>query len=162
LVRVVELNTKGRYAVMALVDIAKHGLRDGTVPLSLVAERQGISIAYLEQLFVKLRRVGLVESARGRSGGYKLGRDPNDISVADILRAVEEDVHMTRCGIGGGAPCIGGQRCLTHDLWDALGDHIEQFLSRTTLTHIIDGSVERSASPAALFSRGLAPLGAKS
>jgi Rrf2 family transcriptional regulator, iron-sulfur cluster assembly transcription factor len=157
----VELNTKGRYAVMAMVDIAKHVLHDGTVPLSLVAERQGISIAYLEQLFVKLRRVGLVESARGRSGGYKLGRDPSAISVADILRAVEEDVHMTRCGLDGVAPCVGGQRCLTHNLWDALGDHIEQFLVRTRLSDIVDGTIDRSISPAALFSGGVAAVGAK-
>jgi Rrf2 family transcriptional regulator, iron-sulfur cluster assembly transcription factor len=150
-----ELNTKGRYAVMAMVDIAKHSIRGEAVPLSLVAERQGISLAYLEQLFVKLRRVGLVESARGRSGGYKLGRAADVISVADIMRAVEEDIHMTRCGMDGGAPCVGGQRCLTHDLWDALGEQIDQFLSRTTLRQIIDGTIERSTASSPLFTGGL-------
>jgi Rrf2 family transcriptional regulator, iron-sulfur cluster assembly transcription factor len=151
----VELNTKGRYAVMAMVDIAKYAEQDATVPLSMVAERQGISLAYLEQLFVKLRRFGLVESARGRSGGYRLGRDPASITVAEVLRAVDEDVQMTRCGMAGEGPCVGGQRCLTHDLWDALGDHIEQFLSRTTLQNVIDGTIGRSVAPAALFSGGL-------
>jgi Rrf2 family transcriptional regulator, iron-sulfur cluster assembly transcription factor len=155
----VELNTKGRYAVMAMVDIAKHAACDETMPLSVIAERQNISLAYLEQLFVKLRRVGLVESARGRSGGYRLGRAASMITIADVLRAVEEDVQMTRCGIDGGAPCVGGHRCLTHDLWDALGDHIEQFLVRTTLQQVVDGVVQRSSVPPAVFSAGL-PFGA--
>ena len=150
-----ELNTKGRYAVMAMVDIAKFAACDDIVPLSVIAERQDISLAYLEQLFVKLRRAGLVESARGRSGGYKLARAPASISISDVLHAVEEDVNMTRCGIAGGAPCVGGQRCLTHDLWDALGDHIEQFLARTTLQQVIDGAVQRSSVPPAVFSAGL-------
>jgi Rrf2 family transcriptional regulator, iron-sulfur cluster assembly transcription factor len=151
----VELNTKGRYAVMAMADIAKQAGRDEAVPLSQVAERQGISLAYLEQLFLKLRRFGLVDSARGRSGGYRLGRDASLITVAEIMRAVEEDVHMTRCGSDGSAPCVGGQRCLTHDLWDALGDHIEQFFARTTLQNVVDGTITRPAAPAALFSGGL-------
>lgn len=150
-----ELNTKGRYAVMAMVDIAKFAASEETVPLSVIAERQGISLAYLEQLFVKLRRAGLVDSARGRSGGYKLGRSPALISISDVLHAVEEDVNMTRCGIDGGTPCVGGQRCQTHDLWDALGDHIEQFLARTTLQQVVDGAVLRSSIPPAVFSAGL-------
>jgi Rrf2 family transcriptional regulator, iron-sulfur cluster assembly transcription factor len=154
----VELNTKGRYAVMAMVDIAKNAVDDETVPLSTIADRQGISLAYLEQLFVKLRRVGLVESARGRAGGYKLGREASMISVADVMRAVEEDIHMTRCGIDGAKPCVGGQRCLTHDLWDALGEQIDQFLSQTTLRQIVDGTIERPRAAAALFSGGIVPL----
>jgi Rrf2 family transcriptional regulator, iron-sulfur cluster assembly transcription factor len=156
-----ELNTKGRYAVMAMVDIAKHTAHGEIVSLSLIADRQGISLAYLEQLFVKLRRVGLVVSARGRTGGYKLGRDPSSISVGDVMRAVEEDIHMTRCGIDAGAPCVGGQRCLTHDLWDALGEHIDLFLSRTTLRHIVECTIERSGVSPALFSGGMLPLGGK-
>ena len=93
----VELNTRGRYAVTAMADLAKHGA-DGALALSTIAERQQISLAYLEQLFLKLRRTGLVESARGRSGGYRLGRPASAISVAEIMAAVEEDIRMTRCG----------------------------------------------------------------
>jgi Rrf2 family transcriptional regulator, iron-sulfur cluster assembly transcription factor len=156
-----ELNTKGRYAVMAMVDIAKHTAHGETVSLSLIADRQGISLAYLEQLFVKLRRVGLVVSARGRAGGYRLGRDADSISVGDVMRAVEEGIHMTRCGIDAGAPCVGGQRCLTHDLWDALGEHIDLFLTRTTLRHIVDRTIERAGVSPVLFSGGMLPLGGK-
>ena len=118
-----ELNTKGRYAVTAMADLAKYGAGDA-VPLSAIAERQQISLAYLEQLFFKLRRAGLVESARGRSGGYRLGRPAASITVAEIMRAVEEGIRMTRCGGEDAPPCMAGQRCLTHGLWDALGDQI--------------------------------------
>ena len=132
-----ELNTKGRYAVMALADIAKHGHGEA-VALSVIAERQQISLAYLEQLFVRLRRAGLVESARGRSGGYRLSRAPGEIAVAAIMTAVEEPVKMTRCS-GGEPGCVGEERCLTHELWHALGDHILEFLSEVTLQDVIEG-----------------------
>src|SRR4029453_17115551 len=87
---IVELNTRGRYAVMAMADLAKHGA-EAALPLPAIAERQQISLAYLEQLFLKLRRAGLVESARGRLGGYRLGRPANAISIAAVMAAVEED-----------------------------------------------------------------------
>jgi Rrf2 family protein len=145
---VVELNTKGRYAVTAIADLAKYGAGDA-VPLSAIAERQQISLAYLEQLFAKLRRAGLVESARGRAGGYRLGRPAKDIAVGDVLRAVEEGIRMTRCRGEDGPPCMTGHRCLTHGLWDALGDQISAFLDSVTLQEVIDGIAPgKLASPA--------------
>lgn len=133
-----DLNTKGRYAVMAMADLAKHGA-DNLVPLSAIAERQHISLAYLEQLFLRLRRAGLVASERGRTGGYRLGRAPGDISVAEVMAAVEEGTRMTRCAGDSGATCLPGQRCLTHGLWDALGEHIGEFLTRVSLQDVVDG-----------------------
>ncbi len=140
-----ELNTKGRYAVMAMADLAKHG-QDEAVPLSVIAERQHLSLPYLEQLFLKLRRAGLVESARGRSGGYRLGRAADSISVAEVMAAVEEDTRMTRCHVVGGEGCLGEARCLTHTLWHALGEHIAQFLTDISLQDVIDG-IQLSAAP---------------
>ena len=133
-----ELNTRGRYAVTAMADLAKYG-PDGALALSMIAERQQTSLAYLEQLFLKLRRAGLVESARGRSGGYRLGRPASAISIAEIMAAVEEDIRMTRCGGEEAKPCMPGQRCLTHGLWDALGEQIAAFLESVTLQEVIDG-----------------------
>lgn len=134
----VDLNTKGRYAVMAMADLAKHA-GDGAVPLSAIAERQHISLAYLEQLFLRLRRAGLVESARGRAGGYRLGRPADRISVAEVMSAVEEEMRMTRCAGNHEHPCLGHERCLTHGLWDALGDEIAAFLARVTLRDVVEG-----------------------
>jgi Rrf2 family protein len=134
----VDLNTKGRYAVTAMADLAKYGA-SGAQALSAISERQQISLAYLEQLFLKLRRAGLVESARGRAGGYRLARPAPDISVADIMSAVEEDMRMTRCGGEADKPCMPGRRCLTHGLWDALGDQIAAFLESVTLQDVVDG-----------------------
>lgn len=133
-----ELNTRGRYAVTAMADLAKYGAGEA-VPLSAIAERQQISLAYLEQLFSKLRRDGLVESARGRAGGYKLARAADTITVAEVLRAVEEGIRMTRCRGENAPPCQAGQRCLTHGLWDALGEQISGFLHSVTLQEVIDG-----------------------
>jgi Rrf2 family protein len=137
-VKALELNTKGRYAVMAMADLAKYGT-DSAVPLSAIAERQHISLAYLEQIFQHLRRAGLLESERGRSGGYRLTRTPDAISVASVMAAVEEGTRMTRCAGEGQPPCLPGHRCLTHGLWDALGDHITAFLSEVTLKDVLDG-----------------------
>ncbi len=133
-----ELNTKGRYAVMAMADLASQPLGEA-IPLPAIAERQQISIAYLEQIFIRLRRAGLVESARGRSGGYRLARPATAIVVADIMSAVEEDTRMTRCRGEDGAPCLPGHRCLTHNLWEALGDQISHFLATVTLQDVLDG-----------------------
>lgn len=141
-----ELNTRGRYAVMAIADLARHACVDA-IPLSAIAERQHISLAYLEQIFQKLRRAGLVDSARGRSGGYRLGRQANSITVAEVMAAVEEDVRMTRCGGEAETPCLGAERCLTHGLWDALGDEIASFLSRVTLQDVIDDAVAERRRP---------------
>lgn len=146
-----ELNTKGRYAVMAMADLARHAQSDA-VPLSAIAERQHLSLPYLEQLFLKLRRAGLVESARGRSGGYRLGRSASTISVAEVMAAVEEDTRMTRCHAhaeAGQAGCMGEKRCLTHGLWQALGERIAVFLSEVTLQDVLDG-VPQNRAPAAV------------
>jgi len=124
--------------VTAMADLAKFGVGKA-VPLSAVAERQHISLAYLEQLFANLRRAGLVESERGRAGGYRLGRPAARISVAEIMRAVEEEIRMTRCAGEDAPPCIPGRRCLTHDLWDALGEQIAWFLECVTLEEVIAG-----------------------
>jgi Rrf2 family protein len=146
----VELNTKGRYAVTAMADLAKFGA-GAAVPLSAIAERQRISLAYLEQLFVKLRRAGLVMSERGRAGGYRLGRAADQISVAEIMRAVDEGVRMTRCGGEDAAPCVPGDRCITHGLWDALGEQIAWFLDNVTLHDVVNGTaparIGRQAAP---------------
>ncbi len=136
-----ELNTRGRYAVMAIADLAKACADGGLVPLSAIAERQMISLAYLEQLFAKLRRAGLVDSERGRAGGYRLARPAHAMSVADVMTAVAETTDMTRCGAEAGAPCLGGKRCMTHQLWEALGDHIDQFLAGVTIQQVLDGEV---------------------
>jgi len=133
----VELNTKARYAVMAMADLAKHG-QAGAVPLSAIAERQNLSLAYLEQIFLRLRRAGLVASARGRAGGYGLARPAQSIHIADIMNAVEEETRMTRC-LDGAVGCLGDRRCLTHSLWHALGGHIAAFLANVSLQEVLDG-----------------------
>ena len=162
-----ELNTKGRYAVMAMADIAHQASIDArilgaevSVPLSAIAERQHLSLAYLEQLFSKLRRAGLVDSARGRAGGYRLARSAAEISVAEIMNAVDEGLKMTRCSGDDASRCLPGERCITHGLWDALGAHINEFLASVTLQQVIEGGPARilfsTASPA-LFSGGVLP-----
>ncbi len=118
------------------------------IPLPAIAERQQISIAYLEQIFIRLRRAGLVESARGRSGGYRLARPAIAIVVAEIMSAVEEDTRMTRCRGEDGAPCLPGHRCLTHNLWEALGAQIASFLGTVTLQDVLDGLPAHGSRPA--------------
>ena len=133
------LSTKGRYAVMAMADLASQG-RGTTVSLAGIAERQSISLTYLVQLFNKLRHSGLVTSVRGPGGGYKLTAVPADIAISDIMFAVDEPFKTTRCSGGPGAGCACGERCLTHDLWDALSAHIASFLNAVTLEDVIDGN----------------------
>ena len=111
------LSTKGRYAVTAMLDLALNGT-DGPVTLADISENQGISLSYLEQLFAALRSKGLVRGVRGPGGGYYLGRESDEISIADIICAVDEWVEFTRCK--GKQNCHDGQRCLTHSLWDDL------------------------------------------
>lgn len=125
-----KLTTKGRYAVTAMLDLALH---NGEEPVSLaeISERQDISLSYLEQLFAKLRKAGLVVSMRGPGGGYQLKGDPADIAVADIISAVDESVDATRCG--GLGDCQDNKRCLTHDLWMDLSNQSRLFLSEITL-----------------------------
>lgn len=129
-----KLTSKGRYAVTAMLDVALHSTR-GPVPLADISERQEISLSYLEQLFSRLRKEQLVESVRGPGGGYKLGRDAVDIAVGDVIRAVDEKVDATRCQ--GQADCQGGERCLTHSLWQDLSDRISVFLDNITLGELM-------------------------
>ena len=128
------LTTKGRYAVTAMLDVALHA-SDGPITLADIAERQGISQSYLEQIFGRLKRAGLVESWRGPGGGYRLSGDPEEVSVADVVGAVGEGVDATRCG--GAVDCQGGEVCLTHELWADLSMQIHLFLSRITLASLV-------------------------
>ena len=120
---------------MAIADLAKFG-ESGVVALTAISERQHLSLAYLEKLFAKLRTAGLVESTRGRGGGYRLARAPEDIAIADILAAVDEPTRMTRCV--GAKGCVAENRCMTHGLWSALGQNIEAFLARVTVADVIN------------------------
>ncbi len=133
------LTSKGRYAVSAMVDLTKQQ-QDGPVTLAAISERQFISLSYLEQLFRRLREGGLVNSVRGPGGGYTMAKDPSEITVAEVIRAVNEPVHTTMCenGIRG---CHRGNRCDTHQLWEALGQHIYRFLDAVTIQQVSDGEV---------------------
>ncbi len=135
------LTTKGRYAVTAMLDIALHR-QTGPVSVVDIAERQGISSSYLEQLFGKLKKAGLLQSVRGPGGGYQLNRDAAAISVSDIIAAVGEGVDATRCH--GAADCQDGLTCLTHDLWTDLSQEIDLFLSGVTLAKLVDRREVRS------------------
>lgn len=124
------LSTKGRYAVTAMLDLAVHD-KKGPVTLAEISECQGISLSYLEQLFAKLRKQGLVEGVRGPGGGYRLAMTPDAISIADIISAVDEKVDSTICG--GKENCQEGERCLTHELWNSLSCRIFSFLDGISL-----------------------------
>lgn len=123
---------------MAMAEIARSE-PDRSMPLSMISERQQISLAYLEQIFLALRRAGLVTSVRGRGGGYRLTRLPSEITVADVMSAVQERTRMTRCMGEENVGCMGPQRCLTHDLWHALGEQIRTFLGSVTLADVVSG-----------------------
>src|SRR5438309_1529544 len=128
------LTTKGRFAVTAMIDVAMHGGK-GPVTLAGVSERQKISLSYLEQLFGKLRRHGLVESVRGPGGGYHLARPANTVSVADVILAVDEPIDATQCR--GKENCQDDKRCMTHELWANLNAHIFSFLRSVTLEQLV-------------------------
>ncbi|WP_026185971.1 Fe-S cluster assembly transcription factor [Thioalkalivibrio thiocyanodenitrificans] len=125
-----KLSTKGRYAVTAMMDLAIHD-KIGPVTLADISQCQGISLSYLEQLFAKLRKQGLVEGVRGPGGGYRLARPSDQITVASIITAVDESVDITRCR--GHEDCQDGERCLTHELWDDLSNRLYEFLDGITL-----------------------------
>jgi len=128
------LTTKGRFAVTAMLDLALHDAR-GPVTLSGISERQKISLSYLEQLFGKLRRRELVESVRGPGGGYRLARSASELSVADIIRAVEEPLDSTQCG--GRENCHGDRKCMTHELWEELNHTVFGFLDGVKLSGLV-------------------------
>ncbi|MDO4895119.1 MULTISPECIES: Rrf2 family transcriptional regulator [Moraxella] len=130
------LTTRGRYAVTALLDLAvQENRHQGAVSLSDIAKRQSISISYLEQLFSKLRKKGLVNSTRGASGGYHLAKPLDEIDIMSIITAVDESVNAMQCG--GKGDCQDGSMCLTHDLWHNLSVHIEAYLKNVTLAQLL-------------------------
>lgn len=140
-----KLTTKGRYAVMAMADLARFST-GRPVALADIAQRQEISLSYLEQLFAKLRRGDLVKSVRGPGGGYLLSRDANDIRISDVILAVDEPIKATRCEAGSPKGCLGhsSSRCITHDLWEELSHQIQTYLSSVSLGDVVSGRVTRS------------------
>lgn len=136
-----KLTTKGRYAVTAMLDLALHA-DVGPVSLAEISMRQEISLSYLEQLFSRLRRHGLVVSTRGPGGGYRVARELSSVAVSEIVEAVSESVDATQCG--GKQNCTSHGRCLTHDLWEGLSAQIEKFLSGISLQDLIDRQRVRS------------------
>jgi Rrf2 family iron-sulfur cluster assembly transcriptional regulator len=132
-----KLSTKGRYAVMALVDIGQQG-NARPVSLAEISCRQDISQEYLEQLFLKLRKAGLVDSSRGPGGGYRLSRDAGEIFVYDIIAAVDEPMKMTRCEGDAVEGCVKGERCGTHDLWSSIGRQVNTFLANVSLDDVVN------------------------
>ena len=134
------LSTKGRYAVMAMADLARRESgRERAVALAEIAARQEISLSYLEQLFARLRRKGLVKSARGPGGGYRLARTADETTIAEIVHAVDEPMRATRCATQGKGCMLKGERCLTHDLWEDLGHQIEHYLASVSLADVVTG-----------------------
>jgi len=136
------LSTKGRYAVMAMADLARNGHANGgvrAVSLAEIATRQEISLSYLEQLFARLRKSGLVQSVRGPGGGYRLAKAAHETVVAEIVLAVDEPIRATRC-IGHSSPkgcMMAGERCITHNLWEDLGDEIHRYLAGVSLEDVV-------------------------
>lgn len=148
------LSTKGRYAVMAMADLARNGRAAGAearaVSLAEIAARQEISLSYLEQLFARLRKSGLVSSVRGPGGGYRLARAAGETMVADIVLAVDEPIRATRCAAHGTPRgcMMGGERCITHNLWEDLGAEIHAYLAAVSLEDVVmnrTGQRRRSA-----------------
>ena len=143
-----KLSTKGRYAVMAMTDLAGHADRRA-VSLAEIAERQQLSVAYLEQLFARMRRRGLVISARGPGGGYRLARPAEETTVAEVVTAVDEPLRATRCGGKPGGCMRGGAKCLTHDLWEETGRRIQDYLASISLADVLNGHLRPEQAAAA-------------
>ena len=135
-----KLTTKGRYAVTAMLDLALHS-NEGPITLADISERQGISLSYLEQLFAKLRKNGLVSSARGPGGGYRLSRNATEICVVDVITAVDEKIDARRCE--GAGNCQGEKTCLTHELWCDLSNQIYKFLKGISLGDLVNNHAIR-------------------
>ena len=132
-----KLTSKGRYAVMAMADLAKNHFKE-PISLTEISLRQGISIDYLEQLFLKLRKNNLVQSTRGPSGGYLLSKPPEEIKLLSIIRAVDEKIKTVKCRKESKKGCNGKSiKCITHNLWDDLEDHINKFFENNTLNDIL-------------------------
>jgi Rrf2 family transcriptional regulator, iron-sulfur cluster assembly transcription factor len=158
---IMRLSTKGRYAVMAMVDLACHS---GGAPVSLseIAERQEISLSYLEQLFAMLRKSGLVKSVRGPGGGYLLAFDRAATRIADIILAVDEPIRATRCTPGAPVGCRANRtRCLTHDLWEELGNQIHLYLSSVSLADVCERRLLGSSGRLHCESRSAGTVGSR-
>lgn len=136
-----KLTTKGKFAVTALLDIALHGNGEQPVTLHAIGKRQSISLSYLEQLFVKLRRRGVVKSYKGPGGGYTLFKDPNQVKVSDIIAAVDDSMDARTCH--GMKNCRNSDKCLTHDLWDDLTKHIYTYLDGVSLHDLVKDASTR-------------------
>ena len=146
-----KLSTKGRYAMIALTDLAMAS-DEALLSLAEISKRQDISLSYLEQLFVKLRRAGLVESVRGPGGGYKLAKAPSDIRVADVLGAVDETVSALHTGAGASGGVSGSRaQSLTNRLWEGLSAHVYVFLHQTRLSDIVENELAPCPAVPALF-----------
>ena len=130
------LTTKGRYAVTAVLDLAIHQ-DNGPVSLAAISGRQDISLSYLEQLFSKLRRNGVVNSTRGPGGGYTLQRQPEEITISDVIVAIDESCQVAACGDTDS--CQGTYQCLTHDLWQEISNDIRDFLDGITIAEVMAG-----------------------
>jgi Rrf2 family transcriptional regulator, iron-sulfur cluster assembly transcription factor len=162
-----KLTTKSRYAVMAMADLAAQDADQGPVLLARLAANQGLSIAYLEQLFAKMARAGLVAGQRGPRGGYRLAKPLEQICIADIVFAVDEPTKATRCQLDSTRGCLpGGERCLTHDLWAAMTNQIDQFLAAITLADVVNRRVPQVVQAmrhhgveGAVTNRAAAPIG---
>ena len=132
-----KLTSKGRYAVMAMADLAKNNTKDPT-SLSEISLRQGISLSFLEQLFLRLKKNNLVQSARGPQGGYMLSKAPDEIKLSSIISAVDEKIKTVKCRKESKKGCNGkSMKCITHDLWDDLETHIKNFFENNTLKDIV-------------------------
>jgi Rrf2 family transcriptional regulator, iron-sulfur cluster assembly transcription factor len=132
-----KLSTKGRYAVMAMIDVGQQAATNRPVSLAEIAERQDISQDYLEQLFAKLRRANLVTSARGPTGGYRLARPAAEIAVSEVILAVDEPLRVTRCEGDAIEGCVRGEKCCAHDLWSSLGRQMMYFLESISLEDVV-------------------------
>ena len=140
-----KLTSKGRYEVMAMADLAKNNVKEPT-SLTEISLRQGISISYLEQLFLKLRKNNLVQSARGPTGGYVLSRPPGEIKLLSIISAVDEKIKTVKCRKESKKGCNGKSiKCITHNLWDDLENHINKFFEDNTLNDILFKEVRNNS-----------------
>lgn len=140
-----KLTTKGKFAVTALLDIALYGDNSKPMTLYTISDRQGISVSYLEQLFVKLRRQGMVKSYKGPGGGYILSRNPDKIKVSEIIKAVDDDLDARSCH--GMKNCRENNQCLTHDLWNGLTNHVYDYLDKISLLNLLENSNKHKEQP---------------
>ncbi len=140
-----KLTAKGRYAVMAMVDLANFNKQQKPVSLNDISIRQGISLSFLEQLFLKLKKKDLVTSVRGNLGGYRLSKEPSKIHLSSIIEAVNEDIKTTKCKLKSKKGCTGkSTKCITHNLWDGLSRHISNYFTSVTLMDVLENKIPKS------------------